>query len=179
MSEQEDKNKTSPEEKKGTILDYPLPVFRFDVKFKVATNKSSRKSDQKLLCNGSFSECTGLDATMEPKAIKAGGHNYGEIQRAGRVSFSTIILKRGVTRNRDLWKWFKLVANGAYAYRLNVEITLYDFDLNGTKKPVMAWGLENALPTKFKTADFNSTFSQVAIEELHFVHEGLTHKETL
>ena len=156
---------------KESILDYPLPVFRFRVRFTVATEKSG-VSGERLLCGGAFSECSGLEATMEPKAIKAGGHNYGEFQRAGRVNFSTIILKRGVTKNRDLWQWFQLVGNGAYAYRLKAEVTLHDFD----DKVIMAWQMMNALPTKFKAADFNSTFSQVAIEELHFVHEGLVHE---
>jgi len=169
---------SSEEEIRGTVLDYPLPVFRFEVRFTVSTENSS-VSGERLLCGGAFSECTGLDATMEPKAIKAGGRNYGEIQRAGRVSFATVILKRGVTVNRDLWKWFELVSKGAYAYRLNAEVTLFDFDVNGEKIPVMAWEMINALPTKFKTADFNATFSQVAIEELHFVHEGLVHKDNL
>lgn len=159
-----------------TILDYPLPVFRFQVRFTVATENSG-VSGERLLCGGAFSECSGLEATMEPKAIKAGGHNYGEFQRAGRVSFATVILKRGVTRNRDLWKWFELVGNGAYAYRLKAEIILLDFDRDGRETPVMSWQMQNALPTKFKAADFNSTSTQVAIEELHFVHEGLTHHE--
>lgn len=163
--------------RKETILDYPLPVFRFKVRFTVATEKSG-VSGERLLCGGAFSECSGLEATMEPKSIKAGGNNYGEYQRAGRVNFSTVILKRGVTQNRDLWNWFHLVGNGAYAYRLKAEVTLLDFDHNGKETPVMVWQMLNALPTKFKAADFNSTFTQVAIEELHFVHEGLIHEPT-
>jgi phage tail-like protein len=159
---------------KGTILDYPLPVFRFQVRFIVSTENSSVAGEERLLCSGAFSECSGLEATMEPKAIKAGGHNYGEFQRAGRINFSTVILKRGVTKNRDLWNWFHLVGNGAYAYRLKAEVTLLDFD---NETPVMSWQMLNALPTKFKTADFNSTFTQAAIEELHFVHEGLIHED--
>ena len=65
---------------KESILDYPLPVFRFLVSFTKSTGKSSTKGDDKPLCGGEFSECTGLEATMEPKAIKVGGQNYGEIQ---------------------------------------------------------------------------------------------------
>jgi phage tail-like protein len=159
-----------------TILDYPLPIFRFRVRFTVATENSG-VGGERLLCGGAFSECSGLEASMEPKAIKAGGHNYGEFQRAGRVSFATVILKRGVTRNRDLWKWFELMGNGAYAYRLNAEIILLDFDRDGQETPVMSWRMRNALPTRFRAADFNATSTQVAIEELHFVHEGLTHQE--
>jgi phage tail-like protein len=162
-----------------SILDYPLPVFRFRVKFTVSTENSGSSGNERLLCGGAFSECSGLEATMEPKAIKAGGRNYGEIQRAGRVTFGTVVLKRGVTRNRDLWKWFQLVGNGAYAYRLTAEITLLDFDRDGRETPVMAWQMQNAMPVKFKAADFNSTFTQAAIEELHFVHEGLIHVESL
>ena len=158
------------------ISNYPLPVFRFHVKFTKVSNSGAGRGEEKLLCGGAFSECGGLEATMEPKVIKAGGHNYGTFQRSGRVSFATVVLKRGITKNRDLWNWFHLVGNGAYAYRLNAEITLMDFDQGQQEVPVMVWKMKNALPTKFKAADFNSTFTQIAIEELHFVHEGLTNE---
>ena len=162
-------------EYKKPILDYPLGVFRFHVEFtlvkKNATGNKSRK-----LCAGAFSECTGLDATMEPKTIKVGGSNYGEVHRAGRVNFATVVLKRGISKNRDLWRWFELVAKGAYAYRLNAEVKQMDFKKGKVEEAVMIWKMKNALPTKFKTADYNSTFTQIAIEELHFVHEGLTHE---
>lgn len=166
---------------KESILDYPLPVFRFRVEFTIS---GSGGKEGKLLCAGSFSECGGLEATMEPKTIKAGGHNYGTFQRSGRVSFATVVLKRGITKNRDLWNWFHLVGNGAYAYRLDAKVSLLDFDKRNEKEktedptqaPVMVWEMKNALPTKFKAADFNSTFNQIAIEELHFVHEGLINK---
>jgi phage tail-like protein len=161
----------------ATSLDYPLPAFRFRVDFYVSTPKGRKKGTQKLLCRGAFSECSGLEATMEPKSIKVGGRNYGQIQRAGRVNFATVILRRGLASNRDLWTWFDLVAKGAYAYRLDAEVSLLDFQ--PTEKPavIMTWQMSNALPTKFKTADFNAKGGgDVAIEELHFVHEGLTHK---
>lgn len=155
------------------VVDYPLPVFRFKVTFSLPSVSKNDKGSERLLCEGAFSECSGLEATMEPKAIKVGGRNYGETQRAGRVSFATVILKRGVTANRDLWKWFRLVGGGAYTYRLDAEVTLLDFDGNGDKTPVIIWTMKNALPTKFKAADLNATSTQVGIEELHFVHEGL------
>lgn len=153
-----------------SVLEYPLPIFRFVVNFTQANNDA-----EKALCAGAFSECSGIEATMEPKTIKVGGQNYGEVQRFGRVSFATIVLKRGVCKNRDLWNWFQLVSGGSYAYRLHAEITLLDFDEGREGRPAMKWDMANALPTKFKTADFNSTANQVGIEELHFVHEGLSH----
>jgi phage tail-like protein len=121
------------------------------------------------LCRGAFSECTGLEATMEPKVIKVGGSNYGAVQRAGQVSFATVVLKRGMTDTRDLWNWFASVAGGAYAYRLHVEIEMR----NSADQAVVAWALRRALPVKFKAADLNAKGSEIGIEELHLAHEGL------
>jgi phage tail-like protein len=160
----------------ATSLDYPIPGFRFKVEFYVSTPKGQKKGEQKLLCRGAFSECSGLEATMEPKSIKVGGQNYGQVHRAGRVNFATVILRRGLASNRDMWTWFDLVGNGAYAYRLDAEVSVLDFQPKDKPSVMMTWKMRNALPTKFKTADFNAKGgSEVAIEELHFVHEGLTH----
>ena len=38
---------------------------------------------------------------------------------------------------------------------------------------VMVWKLTGVLPTKFKGPHLHATASQVAIEELQLVHEGL------
>jgi phage tail-like protein len=139
----------------------PLQVFRFHVTF------SNGGAVQ--VCSGAFSECTGLEATMEPKVIKAGGANYGAVQRVGPVSFATVILKRGMTSTRDLYKWFQLVAGGAYAYRLSAEIEMQDAAGNA----VLTWHLDNCLAVKFKAADLNAKGTEIGVEELHLAHEGL------
>ena len=38
---------------------------------------------------------------------------------------------------------------------------------------MLTWTLENAMPVKFKAGDLNARGTEVAIEELHLVHEGL------
>jgi phage tail-like protein len=143
----------------------PLHVFRFQVDFNVAGSDSSSVA----LCSGSFSECTGLEATMEPKVIKEGGRNYGVVQRSGPVTFATVVLKRGMTKTRDLYKWFELVGNGSYAYRLDATITMFDTAGAG----VLSWKLESAIPVKLKAADLNAKNTEVGVEELHVAHEGL------
>lgn len=147
----------------------PLHVFRFHVTFKQDTLRGEPGSSEVPLCSGAFAECTGLEATMEPKVIKAGGANYGPAQRAGRVSFATVVLKRGMTSTRDLWQWFQLVAGGGYAMRLSAEIAM----LNGRGETVLTWGLRRAIPVKFKAADLNARGTDVGVEELHLAHEGL------
>ena len=150
----------------------PYHTFRFVVTFKEDAFAGGSATDVPL-CRGAFAECTGLEATMEPKVIKEGGRNYGTAQRAGPVTFATVILKRGMTFNHDLWKWFELLtSDGGYAYRLAATITMQDIAGN----PVLEWKLEKAMPTKFKAADLNAKNSDLAVEELHIVHEGLTLK---
>ncbi len=158
---------------------YPLHVFRFQVDFVEDPFVSTGTPGGVPLCSGAFAECTGLEATMEPKVIKEGGRNYGAAQRAGPVSFATVILKRGITTTRHLETWFKLLTlENKYAYRLAATITLFDT----AGKGVLAWRLDKAMPVKFKVPDLNAKSTEVGIEELHLAHEGLkvaTPKEKL
>lgn len=147
----------------------PLHVFRFHVDFQEDPLEGTGGATVSL-CSGAFSECTGLEATMEAKVIKEGGRNYGAVQRAGPVTFSTVVLKRGMTETRHLWTWFEFVSRGYYAYRLAAIISMYDI----SGRAVLAWKLEKAMPVKFKAADLNARGTEVGVEELHIVHEGLT-----
>ena len=154
-------------------LSTPTGAFAFHVAISVSGVGS------KPLCTGSFADVTGLEATMEPKTIKAGGHNYGPLQRVGPVSFATVVLKRGMTEIRDLWTWWSLFSgadsqrDGTYkaaTARCNVQVSLARPD----RSVLLTWQLRNAMPIKFKAGDLNARGTEVAIEELHFVHEGLT-----
>ena len=154
-------------------------------RFKVALYHSDSND---LLCAGYFSEVTGFELTMEPKVIKEGGRNWGEHQRSGPTKFAPIVLKRGVTDVNDLWAWFDATTRQSfYGHRLSGEITVLGNPtaaaIKGgpgthsgqtvTDNAVMKWKLTGVLPTKFKGPDLNATASQVAIEEITLVHEGL------
>jgi phage tail-like protein len=154
-----------------------MHVFRFHIDFTEQPLDGSAGATVNV-CSGAFAECTGLEATMEPKSIDEGGRNYGSVQRVGRVMFATVILKRGITTSSDLWSWFSLVNSGSFNHRRNAIITVFD----STGKGTFAWKLVRALPIKFKAADLNATNNEIGIEELHLVHEGLlsaTPKERL
>jgi phage tail-like protein len=145
-------------------LDTPLHVFRFYVTF-------HDDNDDHEIARGAFSEVSGLEATMEPVAISEGGRNWGQRQLAGRTTFSTVILKRGISPTRHLWDWFYHVGGrGSYANRLNVVITLQD--AAGTD--VLSWTLWRALPVKLKIPDLAAAGQELGIEELHLVFDGLT-----
>jgi phage tail-like protein len=146
----------------------PLHIFRFHVVFYSDSVNDDDTNEFMEVCSGAFSECTGLEATMEPKAIKEGGNNFGTQQRAGPITFGTVVLKRGISGKRNLWAIFNSFASG-YARRMMVFIWLLD----GDQKYTFGWRLDRAMPVKFKFADLNAKGTEVGIEELHLVHEGL------
>lgn len=147
----------------------PLHVYRFLVEFHEEPLHARRPGQAKAVAHGAFSEVTGLEATMEPKEIKEGGRNYGPAQRAGPVTFGTVVLKRGLTATRDLWRWWEMVCGGRYGYRLTAVVTLLD----AGGQPAWQWSLRRCLPVKFKTADLKADGGEIGIEELHLAHEGL------
>ena len=48
----------------------PLHVFRFLVEFRTDSLFDGDQHELFDVCSGAFSDCTGLEATMEPKTIK-------------------------------------------------------------------------------------------------------------
>lgn len=147
----------------------PLHVFNFEVSFFEADLSRSAGGDPLPLVKGAFAEVSGLESTMEAKSIREGGLNGFAHQRPGPVTHATVVMRRGVTRARDLALAFEALAGGAYAKRLDVVIELRD----GASEPVMQFKLRRALPVKFKAADLNARATEVGIEELHLVHEGM------
>jgi phage tail-like protein len=147
----------------------PLHVFNFEVSFFEADLSRSATGDPLPLVQGAFAEVSGLESTMEAKNFREGGLNGFAHQRPGPVTHATVVLRRGVTRSRDLARAYDALAGGAYSKRLDVVIALRD----GNAEPVMHFKLRRALPVKFKAADLNARASEVGIEELHLVHEGL------
>ena len=77
----------------------------------------------------------------------------------------------GVFANSNLWDWFQQVTlRGAFTYRMDVQIR--HLDLEG-RTALRTWHLDRALPVKFKSSDLNAKGAEIAVEELHLVHEGL------
>jgi phage tail-like protein len=174
----------------------PFGNFGFHVSFPAGFKVFAEPGNLSTSLLGGFSEVSGLEASMEHKVIKEGGRNYGTIMRAGQTSFATVVLKRGIVSSRHLWRWWSLVsgADGANdalpsaAHRCDIMIGLIqrlplspagqntanqNSENSAAHRATVAWKLKNAMPVKFKVGDLNAKGSDVAIEELHLVHEGL------
>ncbi len=144
----------------------PFTTFNFSVEIKVPGLTQQ-------VCSASFSECDGLEMTMEVKTIREGGNNGKQIRLAGPLAYGQLTLKRGMTNTFDLWKWFNAtVANSALRAE-TAEVVVFAAD----GKTVQArFVLERCIPVKLKAPALNAKDGAVAIEELQLAYESLSLK---
>ncbi len=117
---------------------------------------------------GGFSECTGLEATMQIDEWREGGRNDAVLRFPGRITHPNIKLRRGVTSTNDLFEWYESYARGRGKRRDGV-IELLD-DAGNT---VRTWRFRRGLPARWAGPALHAVQASVAVEELEIAHEGL------
>lgn len=115
-----------------------------------------------------FSECSGLEGTLELHEHMAGGRNDGVLRFPTRMKWTNLVLKRGLARSMELWNWYAGFAIGN-AVRKDGVIVLQ----NERHEPQTVWGFRRGLPVKYTGPSLNAAQSAVAIETIEIAHEGL------
>jgi phage tail-like protein len=150
----------------------PFTNFNFHVLFTLPKEKST-------LCEAEFSECSGLEMNMEVKTIREGGNNGEQIHLSGPLSYGQLTLKRGMTKNFDLWDWFERVQRDPNL-RIDGEIQLLGLErsmqnnnpqVKKTKNVVFM--VYNCLPIKLVAPSLNAKDGEVAVEEMQIAYERL------
>ncbi len=118
---------------------------------------------------GHFTEVSGLGAKVTPISYREAGNSQVVHYVPGRVEYSEITLRYGVTRSRELFDWFKTGVAG-HVQRKNLSIVLFDAD--GTTE-VVRWNLVNAWATEWRGALLDAHSQEVAIESLTLVCESM------
>lgn len=117
---------------------------------------------------GGFSECSGIEMSLDVEEYKEGGNNGCSLQFPTRVKLTHLRLKRGLALSDDLWNWHYSFVQGQVVRRDGV-VSLLDEQQN----PVKTWSFRRGLPVKWSGPSLNAMTNQVAIEELEIAHEGL------
>jgi phage tail-like protein len=138
------------------------------------------------LGNGAFQECSGLDLEAEPKDYTEGARNDGLIRRVGRVKLVPIVLKRGMFiasaggyADTTLWDWLRGMVEGKLPLpRYDGHVEVYNSDRN-RPRIVAQWSFDRGLPSKVSGASLNAKTGEIAVEELHILHEGLRLESTV
>jgi phage tail-like protein len=117
-----------------------------------------------------FSEVSGLASETEVIEYRTGSDKLNTVRKLpGLTRYANIVLKRGITQDRQLWNWRRAIEQGT-ADRRNGSIALLD----DARNPVVRWHFVNGWVTKYDGPDLNAKANDVAIETIEIAHEGLT-----
>ncbi len=147
----------------------PLPAFNFIISLiDTSSTVSAIKTGVLGPVMGGFSECSGLESTLETYDYREGGVNDRIHRFPTRFTYANITLKRGVGYGDDLWLWHQQFVEGK-GKRRNGLIILQ----NELRIPVKIWAFSNGLPVKWSGPSLNARTSEVSIEALEIAHEKL------
>ena len=122
---------------------------------------------------GFFSSVSGIGSESEVIEQKISNPETGETlirKIPGRLSWTEVSLKRGVTSNIDVWEWRQQVVDGKIeAARTNCSIVAY----NQANEEIARWNLDNAWPSKVTGPEMDAGGQDYMIEEITIVHEGV------
>jgi phage tail-like protein len=129
-------------------------------------------SVQTPVCSASFSDCDGLEMTMEPRVVREGGNNQEHIRLMGPTGYGQLTLKRGMTKTSDLWQWF--VAAGQTGRTPTAQGEVHMIDASGQARVIFT--LRNCLPVKMRGPALVAKTGEIAIEEMQLVYSHLSVK---
>lgn len=153
----------------------PFASFNFDVR--ITLLNQGAVEDAEPLVHAAFSDCDGLEVSLEVKTLRSGGDNGRQVRLPGALSFGNVTLKRGMTpSSHGLWRWVLGYA-GAMGVRRRAMVEIRS--ISPTRVPLpeeevqVAWVLRGALPVKLKAPAMNAKDGVVAVEELQLTFETL------
>jgi phage tail-like protein len=150
------------------LLNHNFIVSLLDTSSTLALLASSTLSAIGDVPVGGFSECSGIEMSMKVEDYNEGGRNGETLRFPNRVSWSNIILKKGMGIGTAMWAWHYGFVQGT-GRRRDGTIML----LNELKVPVTIWYFQRGLPVKYSGPSLNATQNNVAIESIEIAHEGI------
>ncbi|WP_127534646.1 phage tail protein [Paenibacillus kobensis] len=115
-----------------------------------------------------FTDVTGFDSTVDVVEYREGNEVTTVRKLSGLTKYGNISLKWGITDSTEIYNWYIEVTKGN-VQRKNISIVLVD----ETGSDKSRWNFINAWPSKYDAPDFNAKSSEVGIESLDIVHEGM------
>lgn len=154
--------------RRDPLLNHNFSISLVDTSSPLAIVESLALSGIADTAVAGFSECSGLDVTMQAEEYKEGGRNGAVLKFPNRITWAPLVLKRGMTFDHTLWDWFYGFVLGRGRRRDGV-VTLLDENQAASQ----IWFFRRGLPTKYTGPALNATQNTVAIESIEITHEGL------
>ena len=119
------------------------------------------------IARAAFSEVSGLESETAVIEYRS-GQDFVTRKLPGLTRYANIVLRHGVTQDRELWDWRKNIVDGN-PDRRNGSIKLLDDQLN----EVLRWNFRDGWICKWEGPALNAKSNEVAIETIEIAHEGL------
>ncbi len=122
-----------------------------------------------------FSEVTIPDISTDVIEYREGNDETTVRKLSGLTKYGNLTLKWGITDSSiELFEWRKSVVEGNLdEARRNIAVILQDEEGN----PAARWEFREAWPSKYDAPNLNAKGSDVAIETMEIVHEGMDRVE--
>jgi len=123
-----------------------------------------------------FQELSGLSMSMETQSVKEAGENRFTHQLPLPAKAEPLVLKRGLKVSSPLVEWCRKAIEDFSFSPKNLHVFLLDIEggTQGAPKPLMAWHLINAFPTKWEVTGLNAQNSDIAIETIQINYNYFT-----
>ena len=133
---------------------------------KIATSpRFSIEVDGTILA--SFSECSGLSASVKTETWQEGGASHTTLKFPGHADYGNITLKHGVTYSAELYEWFLKVLRREPC-RKPISIKLVNSDL----EEIQSWHFMDAFPVKWTGPTLTAGTNAIALESIELAHNG-------
>jgi phage tail-like protein len=151
-----------------TFRENPYGAFNYVVSLGGAQGDGSEGS-----IIGGFSDASGLGYEVKYSEYRNGNERFNTVRKIPNThTLDEVTLKRGLVGSDDLFQWLKGVRDGTADPR-TVTITLLD----EARNPVATFTLRRAQPKKWTGPTLAAKGGgEVAMEELHLVHEGIEYQ---
>jgi len=113
-----------------------------------------------------FQECYGIETEAVVYEIEEGGLNVTTHKFLGRNRSPNLVLKKGVSDNNELLKWYQKNINGNFE-RKNISVILMDSSL----KEIKRWDIYRAFPCRWKGPSLDVHDNRFAIEMIEIAYE--------
>lgn len=122
-----------------------------------------------------FSSCSIPENSTEPIEYREGNDPPTVRKLWSLNDYGNLTLESGTTESSiELFEWRKSVENGKVdSARRNVAVVVLDEEGGSAAR----WQFKQAWPRQYDAPDLDATGSEVAIESMEIVHEGMIRKK--
>ena len=115
-----------------------------------------------------FAEASGFDSSIDVHEYREGSDPTTVRKLPGMTRYSNIVLRVGLTADRELYDWLLDAAQGTVRRRNGSVIVL-----DSTGNEAVRWNFRNAWPARWNGPELSARGTDIAIETLELAHEGI------